>query len=436
MKGRLNNLQVLDLINKRRRGEKLTTAEITLITKAIVAKEMTTAQIGAFLDTFSYHDMATTAELTDLTMALAYSGGIYDLSDLPGIKVAPLSTDGLGDKTSLVLLPLVASLGVPILQVVTPLAEEMTSPLTRLATVPQLRTKLAADEFVTTLKQVNAVAAAPVAELAPLQQQLAQLELETGTTEVPALLTSRLMSLAIAAGADALVVDIKTGNNGLSLKQAQQVAKLAVAVGAEVGRRTLAVISDLNQPIGDAVGASWEIREVIATLKGGGPADLRELVLSLGAQLAVLGGYLGTVADAREALSANLENGQALAKFHEWLVAQDGDASIVEQPDLLATAEFTATARAPRSGYIAAWDMAQLKQLRQLLWQTAGVGFVLNKKIGDSVEAGETLATVYSAAADIQPVLKLAQQAATIADKAPEHRLLYDVIDSALEQTD
>ncbi|MFD0896384.1 pyrimidine-nucleoside phosphorylase [Loigolactobacillus binensis] len=427
---------MLDLINKRRRGEKLTTAEITFITKAIIAKEMTTAQVGAFLDTFSYHDMATTAELTDLTMALAYSGGIYDLSDLPGIKVTPLSTDGLGDKTSLILLPLVASLGVPILQVITPLAGTFSSPLLRLAAIPQLRTKLAANEFVTTLKQVNAVAATPVAELAPLQQQFTQLEVETDTAQVPALLTSRLLSSAIAAGADALVVDIKTGNDCLSLVQAQQVAKLAVAVGAEVGRRTLAVISDLNQPVGDAVGASWEIREVIAALKGGGPADLRELVLSLGAQLATMGGYSGTAADAREQLSANLENGQALAKFHEWIVAQGGDAGIVEQPDSLPTAEFNATARAPRSGYVAAWDMKQLRQLRDLLGDAAGVGFILHKKIGDSVEAGEALATIYSAQADIQPALKLGQQAATIADAAPEHRLLYDVIDSAIEQTD
>ncbi|MFD1317607.1 pyrimidine-nucleoside phosphorylase [Loigolactobacillus zhaoyuanensis] len=425
---------MLDLINKRRRGEKLTTAEITFMTKAIVAKEITAAQVGAFLDTFSYHDMTTTAELTDLTMALAYSGGIYDLSDLPGIKVAPLSTDGLGDKTSLVLLPLVASVGVPILQVATPLTQELTSPLTRLAAIPQLRTELAADEFVKILRQANAVVAAPVAELAPLQQKLAQLESETDTAQVPALMASRLLSLAIAAGADALVVDIKTGNNCLTLVQAQQVAKLVVAVGTEVGRRTLAVVSDLNQPVGNAVGASWEIREVIATLKGGGPADLRELALSLGAQLAVLGGYLGTVADAREQLSANLENGQALAKFRDWIAAQAGNADIVEQPDLLATAEFTATARAPRSGYVAAWDMAQLKQLRQLLGTNAGVGFVLHKKIGDSVEAGEALLTIYSGQADIQPALKLGQQAATIADTAPEHRLLYDVIDSAIEQ--
>lgn len=423
------SLQLIDLINKRRRAEKLTTAEIKFITKAMVTKKMSAAQIGAFLDTFNDHEMSSTTELTDLTMALAYSGGIYDLSQLPGVKVACLSTGGLGDKTALVVLPLVASLGIPIFQMVAPL-KQSTTLLKKLTAVPELKINLSANEFVTTLQQVGLVAATPVSELAPLQQQLTKLEVETGTAALPALMTSRLLSLPIAAGADALVLDIKTGNHGLNLNQARQLAQQVVTVGSEVGRRTLAVISDLNQPVGAAIGASWEIREVVETLQGHGPADLRELALSLGAQLALLGGYQGTAADARTQLTANLENGQALAKFKDWLTAQKANLDFISQPELLPAAPNKTMVRAPQTGYIAAWDMAQLAQLQQQLGSIAGVGFILDKKIGAPVKAGENLMTIYSDQTDAQAAAKLAQQAPVIAAEAPETHLLYDVIDS------
>ncbi|KRM97212.1 pyrimidine-nucleoside phosphorylase [Loigolactobacillus rennini] len=423
------SLQLIDLINKRRRAEKLTTAEIKFITKAMVTKKMSVAQIGAFLDTFNDHEMSSTTELTDLTMALAYSGGIYDLSQLPGVKVACLSTGGLGDKTALVVLPLVASLGIPIFQMMAPL-KQSTTLLKKLAAVPELKINLSANEFVTTLQQVGLVAATPVSELAPLQQQLTKLEVETGTATLSALMTSRLLSLPIAAGADALVLDIKTGNHGLNLNQARQLAQQVVTVGSEVGRRTLAVISDLNQPVGAAIGASWEIREVVETLQGHGPADLRELALSLGAQLALLGGYQGTAADARTQLTASLENGQALAKFKDWLTAQKANLDFISKPELLPAAPNKTMVRAPQTGYIAAWDMAQLAQLQQQLGSTAGVGFILDKKIGAPVKAGENLMTIYSDQTDAQAAAKLAQQAPVIAAEAPETHLLYDVIDS------
>lgn len=423
------SLQLIDLINKRRRGEKLTTAEIKFITKAMVAKKMSAAQIGAFLDTFNDHEMSSTTELTDLTMALVYSGGIYDLSQLPGVKVACASTGGLGDKTALVVLPLVASLGIPILQMVAPF-KQPTTLLSKLAAIPELKIDLSANDFVTTLQQAGLVAATPVNELAPLQQQLAQLEVETGTEALPALMTSRLLSLPIAAGADALVLDIKTGNHGLDLNQARQLAQQVVTVGSEVGRRTLAVISDLNQPVGAAIGASWEVREVVATLQGHGPADLRELALSLGAQLALLGGYQGTAADARTQLSTNLENGQALAKFRNWLTAQQANLTFIDQPEVLLAAPNQAIVRAPQTGYIAAWDMAQLTQLQHQLGSGAGVGFILDKKIGAPVKAGENLMTIYSAETDVQAVVKLGQQAPVITAEPPKPHLLYDVVDS------
>lgn len=414
-------MQLTDLIAKRRQGDTLTAAELKFFIDQLSAKDVDDAQIGAFLDTYAFTDITDMTELTDFTMALAYSGGIYDLSDIPGIKLDKQATAALGDKTSLILLPLIASLGIPVAKLSQPGLAGLPSTLDRLAAIPGFKTTLSPNEFVSQVRETGLAIAAPVAELDPADQKLRQLRVRTGTFTVPSLLASSMMSQKIATGADALTFDIKTGvgQQLLPPELAETVAKTLVQLGDSVGRQTVAMVSHMVQPLGQGIGASLEVAEAIKTLRGQGPADLQEMVMTLGTIMARQGGYAGSDDQIQAALIGKLENGQALDKFKEMIGLQGGDERVIDAPELLPQPAFMSDLRAVGEGYVTNFDLSRLQQVVVALGGSGAdadpaVGILLHKKLGEAVAPGEALATIYGQSDDLQPMAELAQQAITV----------------------
>ncbi|PIO84212.1 thymidine phosphorylase [Loigolactobacillus backii] len=432
-------MQMTELIAKKRHGEPLSADEISFLIKGLGDNGVTDAQMGAFLETLTFKDSTDLTELTDFTMGLAYSGGVYDLSAIQGIKVDKHATGGLGDKTSLILLPLVASLGIPVAKLSQRSFNHSGGTLDKLESIPGFRVNLTPDEFVQAVKEIGLAIAAPVDELAPAEQKLRRLRHETDTMAIPSLVASSTLSQNIATGADAVILDIKTGSGHdlLTEEQAEQLAHLMVNVGNEVGRRTLAVVSDMSQPLGHAIGNGVEVVEAIATLKNGGPTDLRKLVLELGTHMAQLGGYGANAEDTRAALIGNLATGKALAKFRDLIVSQGGDPDVIDHPEKLTASAYTNDVRASSSGYVSTIDVDQMghaiqtlnagrKNAEQKLDLAAGI--VLRKKIGDSVEAGEVLATVYSSDADSVTAQEEVRGAIELGEMRKDTKLIHQVV--------
>jgi pyrimidine-nucleoside phosphorylase len=405
---------MVDLIEKKREGKELTTEEIKYIIDGYTDGSIPDYQVSALTMAIFFKDMSD-RERADLTMAMVESGDQIDLSAIEGIKVDKHSTGGVGDTTTLVLGPLVASVGVPVAKMSGRGLGHTGGTIDKLEAVEGFHVEIENDEFIRLVNKNKLAVIGQSGNLTPADKKLYSLRDVTATVNSIPLIASSIMSKKIAAGADAIVLDVKTGAGAFmkTLEDSKNLAKAMVNIGNNVERKTMAVISDMSQPLGFAIGNALEVKEAIDTLKGEGPEDLTELCLTLGSHMVYLAEKASSLSEARELLQKAIEDGSALENFKVFLESQGGDASVVDDPSKLPQAQYKAELGAREDGYVS--EIIADSVGTAAMWLGAGratkesvidlaVGLELRKKIGDEVKAGESLATIYSNQEDIEDV--------------------------------
>ncbi len=399
-------MRVVDLIAKKRQGEAMTAEELTYLIRGYTAGEIPDYQMSAWLMAVVFRGM-TKPETADLTMAMAHSGGMLDLSSIGPVVADKHSTGGVGDKTTLVVGPLVASAGLPVGKMSGRGLGFSGGTLDKLESIPGFKVALTSEQFTRQLKQVGLVVASQSGDLAPADGKLYALRDVTATVESLPLIAASVMSKKIAAGANVIVLDVKTGR-GAFMKTEADAVKLAntmVEIGQNVGRKVSAVISDMDQPLGNAVGNALEVREAIETLRRQGPSDFLNLCLTVGAQMLLLAGKAADASEAKSILLTKLISGEALAKFRQWVTAQGGDASVVDNPDLLPKATIIDVLASSEAGYISDINAEEMGLTSVLLGGgrskkgdvvDPAVGIVLKAKVGDRVQVGTPLLTIHA----------------------------------------
>ena len=399
-------MKMYDLIVKKKRGGALTKEEIDWMIRAYTDGDVPDYQMSAMMMAICFVGM-TDEETKDLTLAMAHSGDMLDLSAINGIKVDKHSTGGVGDKTSLVLAPLVASLGIPVAKMSGRGLGHTGGTIDKLESFTGFSTSLTPEQFIRNVNTIHIAIAGQTANLAPADKKLYALRDVTGTVDQMSLIASSIMSKKLASGADAIVLDVKTGDGAFMKKEADAIhlAEEMVSIGKLAGKDVSAVISDMDQPLGCAVGNALEVREAIDTLRNQGPADLRELVLVLGSHMVVKAGAADDLSLARTMLEESLSNGRAFEVFKEFVRAQGGDPNEAEHPELLPAARFQETVPAPGDGYVADIATEEIGKICLLLGGgretkesriDLSVGLVLCKKKSDAVRKGEPLAVIHA----------------------------------------
>ncbi len=426
---------MVELIIKKRNGFELTKEEYSEIIDGFISGEIPDYQVSAFLMAVCFKGMTDdeTANLTDVMMR---SGELIDLSEIEGVKVDKHSTGGVGDKTSLVLAPWVAAAGVPVAKMSGRGLGHTGGTLDKLESIKGLSVDMTKEEFIDNIKLHNIAVCGQNANLVPADKKLYVLRDVTGTVKDISLISSSIMSKKLACGADATVIDIKVGHGAFmkTIEEAEKLAKMMIGIGSKMGRKIIAVITSMNMPLGYAVGNALEVKEAIETLKGQGPADLTELCLELGSHMLVLGKVAKTQSEGVEILKSLVESGKAFDKFKEFVVAQGGDVSVIENPELLPDTQFSDIYKSKNEGYISELNaldigLASVKLGAGRETKTSvidyGAGIVLRKKIGDYVKKDETLAILYSNnSANFTKAIKFMDSAYTISEEKPSRKPL------------
>ncbi|MBB3867318.1 pyrimidine-nucleoside phosphorylase [Parageobacillus toebii NBRC 107807] len=432
-------MRMVDLIAKKRDGHALTKEEIEFIIRGYTNGDIPDYQMSAFAMAVFFRGM-TEEETAALTMAMVHSGDVIDLSKIEGIKVDKHSTGGVGDTTTLVLGPLVASVGVPVAKMSGRGLGHTGGTIDKLESVPGFHVEIDNNQFIELVNKNKIAIIGQTGNLTPADKKLYALRDVTATVNSIPLIASSIMSKKIAAGADAIVLDVKTGAGAFmkDLEGAKQLAKAMVEIGKRVGRKTMAVISDMSQPLGYAVGNALEVKEAIDTLKGKGPEDLQELCLTLGSYMVYLAEKASSLEEARALLETSIQEGKALETFKVFLKAQGGDASVVDDPSKLPQAKYQWELEAPEDGYVAEIIADEVGTAAMLLGAgratkesviDLSVGLALRKKVGDPVKKGESLVTIYSNTENIEEVKqKLAKSIRISQIPVAKPTLIYETI--------
>ncbi|WP_456278443.1 pyrimidine-nucleoside phosphorylase [Bacillus sp. AK128] len=434
-------MRMVDLIQKKRDGISLLKKEIDFIIQGYTNGDIPDYQMSAFAMAVFFKDMSS-QERADLTMAMVESGDQIDLTMIEGMKVDKHSTGGVGDTTTLVLGPLVASVGVPVAKMSGRGLGHTGGTIDKLEAVAGFNVEITNEKFVSLVNQHKLAVIGQSGNLTPADKKLYALRDVTATVNTVPLIASSIMSKKIAAGADAIVLDVKTGAGAFmkDLDDAKVLAKAMVEIGNNVGRKTMAVISDMSQPLGFAIGNALEVKEAIDTLQGKGPQDLEELCLVLGSHMVCLAEKAETLEEARELLSNSIKSGQALSTFKTFLENQGGDGSVVDDPTKLPTATHIIEVQAEQAGYVAEIIADEMGTAAMKLGAgratkeseiDLAVGLVLNKKIGDHVEIGESLVTIHSNHEKIDDIKNSVLSAIKLVQNPVEApTLIYDTITS------
>jgi len=403
-------MRAVDIIHKKRIGEALTVEEISSLISSYVTGDVPDYQMSAFAMAVCFEGM-TASETAALTQAMVASGDQVDLSDIKGVKVDKHSTGGVGDTTTLVLGPLVAALGIPVAKMSGRGLGHTGGTLDKLESIPGLHTDLSVAALVAQVRDVGLAVAGQTGNLTPADKQLYGLRDVTDTVQSIPLIASSIMSKKLASGADAIVLDVKVGDGAFmkDLDQAHALARTMVAIGKQAGRKTVAVLTSMQEPLGRAVGNALEVREAIQTLRGAGPPDLTELCLTLGAEMVVLAGAASTVEEARRQLQEVIDNGQAIAKFKAFVTAQGGDGRVADDLSLLPKAPVIATWKALSTGFIATLHAEAMGRVAMRLGAgrakhddviDPAVGLVILRKVGQQVQVGEAVVEVHAPTQD------------------------------------
>ncbi|MGO4993908.1 pyrimidine-nucleoside phosphorylase [Jeotgalibaca porci] len=431
-------MRMVDLIVKKQQGKELTKEEINFIISGFTNGTIPDYQMSAFAMAVYFQDM-TDNERMEMTMAMAESGDQIDLSAIEGIKVDKHSTGGVGDTTTLVLAPLVASAGVPVAKMSGRGLGHTGGTIDKLESVPGFHVEISEEKFMELVNKNKVAVVGQSGDLTPADKKIYALRDVTGTVNSLPLIASSIMSKKIASGADAIVLDVKVGAGAFmkTPEDAEKLARAMVSIGNLAGRKTMAIISDMSQPLGRAVGNTLEVEEAIETLKGNGPKDLEELCLVLGAQMVYLGGGAESLEDAKALLKEKLTNGEALEQFKIFLEAQDGNPNVVEDYSLMPQASITKDVKATESGYIteitaddigvAAMKLGAGRETQESVIDLAA-GLMLHKKVDDYVEKGDVIVTLYANFEDTAEAEKMIQQAYHYGKEKVEPVLIHKVI--------
>jgi pyrimidine-nucleoside phosphorylase len=398
------------LVRRKREGEELSPAEIREFFQGYGDGSVEEYQMSAFLMAVFFRGL-TGGELAALVDVMLHSGAVADLSRVPGRKVDKHSTGGVGDKVSLVLAPLVAALGVPVPMMSGRGLGHTGGTLDKLETIPGFRTDLSLSEFASQMERLGCALIGQTAEVAPLDRRLYALRDVTATVESIPLIASSIMSKKLAEGIDALLLDVKVGNGAFipDPARAAELARTMIAIGAAHGREVVALLTAMDRPLGHAIGNALEVEECVLTLRGEGPADLRELTLMQAAEMLVLGGVAEGVDAALTAATAALDDGRALAKMRDVIRAQGGNDAVLDDPAILPQAPMRHVMVAPARGYVMSMDVRAIGEAAVALGAgraTLGapilpdVGFHITARPGDEVAAGEPIGTVYCRSAE------------------------------------
>lgn len=399
-------MRMVDLITKKQHGNALTTEEITTMIEEYTEGKIPEYQMSAMLMAIYFKDMDD-REKSDLTMSIVHSGEEIDLSAIEGVKVDKHSTGGVGDTTTLVLAPLVASLGIPMAKMSGRGLGHTGGTIDKLEAIPGFNVELTQEKFIELVNENKVAVIGQSGNLTPADKKLYALRDVTSTVESIPLIASSIMSKKIAAGADAIVLDVKTGAGAFmkTTDDARLLAHAMVQIGNRVGRNTMAVISDMSQPLGFAIGNALEVKEAIDALNGKGPADLMDLCLTLGSQMVHLAGIGKDLDEARSLLEESISNGKALEKFKTFIASQGGDTSVIDNPELLPKSDYQIDVLANRDGYVSEIIADELGIAAMMLGAgratkeseiDLAVGIVLHKKVGDAVKKGEALLTIHT----------------------------------------
>ncbi|MFS0840676.1 pyrimidine-nucleoside phosphorylase [Paenibacillus sp. 1P03SA] len=431
-------MRMVDLIAKKRDGKELTTEEINFIIEGYTKGDIPDYQVSALAMAIYFKDM-TARERADLTMAIVNSGETIDLSAIEGVKVDKHSTGGVGDTTTLVLAPLVAALDIPVAKMSGRGLGHTGGTIDKLEAIEGFHVEISKDEFVSLVNEHKIAVIGQTGNLTPADKKLYALRDVTATVDSIALIASSIMSKKIAAGSDAIVLDVKTGAGAFmkTPEDAKELAHAMVSIGNNVGRKTMAVISDMSQPLGAAIGNALEVREAIDTLRGQGPKDLEDLCLALGRQMVFLANKASSLEEAEEKLKEVIRNGKALEKFKEFIANQGGDASVVDDPEKLPKAKFLIEVPAREDGVVAEIVADEIGTAAMLLGAgratkeseiDLAVGLMLNKKIGENVKSGESLVTIHANRENVDDVIAMIYDNIRIADHAEAPVLIHDIV--------
>ncbi|MDA2607947.1 pyrimidine-nucleoside phosphorylase [Bacillus cereus] len=431
-------MRMVDIIAKKRDGKELTTEEIKFFINGYTDGSIPDYQVSALAMAIFFKDM-TDRERADLTMAMVESGETIDLSAIEGIKVDKHSTGGVGDTITLVLGPLVAALDVPVAKMSGRGLGHTGGTIDKLEAVEGFHVEITKEQFIDIVNRDKVAVIGQTGNLTPADKKIYALRDVTGTVNSIPLIASSIMSKKIAAGADAIVLDVKTGAGAFmkTEEDAKELAHAMVRIGNNVGRQTMAVISDMSQPLGFAIGNALEVKEAIDTLKGEGPEDLTELVLVLGSQMVVLAKKANTLEEAREMLIEVMKNGKATEKFKEFLSNQGGDSSIVDNPEKMPQAKYVIDVPAKTSGVISNIVADEIGIAAMLLGAgratkedeiDLAVGLMLRKKVGDAVKEGEPFVTIYANRENVEDVKAKIYENISIAETAVAPKLVHTVI--------
>lgn len=401
-------MRAVDIILKKRYGHELTAEEIRFVVSGCVSGDIPDYQLSALLMAICFQGMSK-AEIAELTMAMEHSGDVVDLSEIPGIKVDKHSTGGVGDTTTLILAPLVAACGVPVAKMSGRGLGHTGGTLDKLESVPGVRVDMDTQTFIKTVKKTGIAVIGQSKNLVPADKILYALRDVTGTVDSIPLIASSIMSKKLAAGSDAIVLDVKTGSGAFmkNPEDAMALARTMVEIGDSVGRRTVALITDMSQPLGHAVGNALELREAILALKGEISEfdNLMQVALSLGEKMLILGGAANTPQEAREKLLEAKRSGAGLNKLRKLLIALGGDGRCCDHPDELLTAKFVIPLVAEEAGYVRKMDTLAIGEASLLLGAgrskktdviDPAVGLIVHPRLGDRLEKGDVIATIYA----------------------------------------
>lgn len=432
----------VEIIAKKRDGQVLTREEINDFVQGFVRGDVPDYQVAAWLMAVFLRGMSY-EETADLTLAIVNSGDRLDLSDIAPFVVDKHSSGGVGDKTTLVVAPIVAACGLPVAKMSGRALGFTGGTLDKLESIPGFRADLTTEEFLAQVRQHGIVVAGQSKDLAPADGKLYALRDVTATVDSIPLIAASIMSKKIASGANGIVLDVKVGRGAFmeTEERALELAKTMVRIGRSLGRRVTAVLSDMNQPLGLAVGNAVEVKEAIDTLNGRGPADFLQHCLTVAGQMVLLAGRAKDDSEAQEVLLRQIRSGAGLAKLKEMVAAQGGNTAYVDEPERLPKAAIAQSFFAPQSGYIAAIDARTVGLTAALLGagrQKKGdpvdyaVGIVFQHKVGDYVNVGEPLLTIHANSADKLREAQLRLRSAIRFSDAPPapypliHRILRD----------
>ena len=432
-------MRMVDIIDAKRNGHELTDDQLQFFVDGVVDGSITDYQVSALLMAIYFQGM-TSEEQTSLTMKMMHSGTHLDLSAIPGTKVDKHSTGGVGDKVSLPLAAMVAATGIPVPMISGRGLGHTGGTLDKLEAIPGFKVEISEADFIRQVADEKLAIVGATGEVAPADKKIYALRDVTDTVDSIPLIASSIMSKKIASGTDALVIDVKTGAGAFmkTLDQSRALAHALVGIGKQAGLQGREVSSDMNQALGNKVGNSLEIEESLDVLKGKGPADLTELVLTLGSYMVVMGGKAANPAEGRQLLEQTIADGTALDRFRAMVVAQGGDPRVIDDYTVMPQAQYKIPYRAKRAGVLSRLAADEVGMASMLLGggrQQAddqldySVGIELHHKLGDRVEAGEPLLTIYSNQEEVPAVEKLLDESIEISDHYDQPELIHEIIE-------